>query len=97
MKDTSEPREPFPSGSESFDSVTKSIIDYLEQHLPGYPFQHSLDTVFVEELRADFPDVDLLGEIKILRWYLNDQPICMRNPRATLRRWVARARPHQRR
>lgn len=96
MKDTFEPRDPFP-GSELSDSITASILDYLEHHLPGYPFQASLDTVLVEELRADFPDVDLLGEIKILRWYLNDQLLYLRNPRATLRRWVARARPIQRR
>jgi hypothetical protein len=74
------------------------ILDYLEHHLPGYPFDLRLDTAFVDELVRDFHDLDLLEEIKAFRWYYEDSPLSRgKKPRVTLRRWLANARPRDRR
>jgi len=65
------------------------VLDYLEHHLPDYPFDPDIDTPFVLELLDDFPSVDILEQIKALRWYLGDQPPS--SPRLSLRRWIRRA------
>lgn len=65
------------------------ILDYLEDCFPGYPFDPQIDGAFVEELLEDFPSVDILEEIKALRWYLGDRP--PPSPRLRLRRWIRRA------
>jgi len=73
---------------------TAGILDYLEQHLPDYPFRRDIDRPFVEELVADFPHVDLLEQIKAFRWYYDNQPVSrLRKPRLALRRWLVNARP----
>lgn len=70
----------------------KPILTYLEQQLPGYPFDPQLDPLFVAELAADFPQVDLLEEIKTFRWYYDNAPLArVKNIRVALRRWVANA------
>jgi hypothetical protein len=75
------------------DEATAAILDYLAHRLPGYPFRPEVDRPFVEELAADFPDIDVLEEIKAFRWYYENQPLTrVRNPRVALRRWVANAR-----
>jgi hypothetical protein len=68
------------------------ILNYLEEQLPGYPFDQQLDQAFVQELLDDFPNLDVLEEIKRFRWYYDNQPP-LRRPRATIRRWIARALP----
>jgi len=73
------------------------LLDYLEHGLNGYPFDPKVDQPFVEELLNDFSHLDLLEEIKILRWYHDDQPFKnQQHPRASLRRWIGRGRrrPH---
>jgi len=50
-----------------------AILDYLEHQLPGYRFDDRLDMLFVRELLEDFPDMDILEEIKNLR-SLSRQP-----------------------
>ena len=35
------------------------ILDYLENHMPGYPFEPEIDTPFVHELVEDFPSLDV--------------------------------------
>jgi hypothetical protein len=48
----------------------------------------------VDELLDDFPDVDILEEVKAFRWYYENQPLArIRSPRVALRRWIANARP----
>lgn len=69
------------------------ILDYLQRSLPGYPFNPDIDRPFVEELLDDFPDVDILEEVKVFRWYYENQPLArVRSPRVALRRWIANAR-----
>jgi hypothetical protein len=69
-----------------------AILDYLQHQLPGYPFQQRLDAPFVRELLDDFPDTDVLEEIKNLRWYHDNRPLSgAKTARIALRRWVARA------
>ncbi len=73
------------------------ILDYLERRVPGYGFIRSVDSLFVEELLDDFPSVDILEEIKTYRWYYDNEPLSrMKNQRAILRRWIAKARPRSR-
>jgi len=74
------------------DSVLAESLEYLEYRIPNYPFDPGLDKVFVAELLADFPDLDLLEEIKTFRWNYDNHPIAWdSNPRVALRRWVSSA------
>lgn len=73
--------------------VLRRVLDYLDQKLPGYPFNPDVDRPFVEELLDDFPDIDILEEVKTFRWYYENQPLArVRSPRVALRRWIAKAR-----
>ena len=72
----------------------QQILDYLQHQLPGYPFQPELDVDYVEELLDDFPDIDILAQIKAFRWYYNNRPFrSVKKPRVALRRWLANAWP----
>lgn len=75
--------------------AVRRLLDYLLHDLPGYPFDPDLDTPFVQELHNGFPHLDLVEQIKLFRWYHDNQAPLKRHPRATLRRWIrgARARP----
>lgn len=72
--------------------------NYLDQALeclagvPGYPFSEETDRPLVAELMRDFPEVDLIDQIKAWRWYRVDNPSRLKNPRGALRRWMLRAR-----
>ncbi len=79
---------PSPTG----DPKVTAVLDYLESHLPGYPFDPEVDVPFVEELAADFPTVDILDQVKSFRWYYDNQPLAhAKKPRLKLRRWIAGA------
>lgn len=72
--------------------ITKDLLSYL-QHLPSYPFDAKVDPLFVKELIADFPNVNLLEETKAFRWYYDNDPGSkMKHVRLGLRRWIFRAR-----
>ena len=47
-----------------FDNSPEKILAYLQEQLPDYPYRPELDAAFIAELAADFPDVDILEEIK---------------------------------
>ena len=72
--------------------------DYLGRALealagvPGYPFDEDHDRPLVAELMRDFPDIDIIEQIKAWRWYRVDNPSMLKNPRGALRRWMLRAR-----
>ena len=75
-----------------YDNSPNDILAYLENQLPDYPLKPELDAPFVDELVADFPDVDILEQIKTFRWYYDNQPLaCVKNIRVALRRWIANA------
>jgi len=68
------------------------ILDYLRDELPGYCFDDNIDQPFVRELIADFPDTDILEELKMFRWCRNNEPFTgTASQRLVLRRWIARA------
>ena len=76
------------------DSMMAASLEYLEYQILNYPFERELDELFVAELLADFPDVDLLEEIKTFRWHYDSNPVArVANPRSALRRWVASFTP----
>ena len=81
-----------------FDNSPEKILAYLQEQLPGYPYRADLDAAFIGELAADFPDVDILEEIKSFRWYYDNAPLSrVKNVRVALRRWIANANgPHYR-
>lgn len=76
------------------DPVTTDVLVYLRDKLPGYNFQLALDTEFVRELLDDFPDVDVLEEIKTYRWYY-DRELAKKNHRPAIRRWIANSKPRR--
>ena len=75
-----------------FDNSPEQILAYLQELLPGYPYRADLDAAFIGELAADFPDLDILEEIKSFRWYYDNAPLSrVENVRVALRRWIANA------
>ena len=60
--------------------------------ISGYPFSETIDRPLIAELMREFPDVDLLDQIKAWRWYRVDNPTILKNPRGALRRWMMKAR-----
>ena len=69
------------------------ILAYLKGQMPAYPFDPRLDPEFVDELIADFQDIDILEEAKTFRWYYQNRPADrMKNLRVGLRRWIASAK-----
>ena len=74
-------------------TTTEEILAYLQSRMPAYPFDPRIDTEFVDELIADFPDHDILEETKTFRWYYqNRQAGSLKNVRVGLRRWIATAK-----
>ena len=70
-----------------------NIIDYLANQLPGYPYDPDIDCDFVQELLDDFSHLDILEELKTLRWYADNKPLAgAANPRLALRRWLKKKR-----
>jgi hypothetical protein len=70
-----------------------AIIAYLAGGITGYPFDPQIDEPFVDELLSDFYDIDILEQLKLLRWYYDNRPLAgARSPRLAVRRWLARAR-----
>ena len=79
------------SDADDFDDATR-ILAYLRDHLLGYPFRPDIDVAFVAELLEDFPDLEVLEQIKAFRWYRDDAPLDERTkPRLALRRWLLNA------
>ena len=69
-----------------------AILSYLEHEMPGYRFDAHVDVPFVRELLSDFPETDILEEIKNFRWYHDNSPLPGAGPqRLSIRRWIARA------
>lgn len=61
--------------------------------VPGYRFRHADDLPFIRELAHDFPDVDLLAEVKLWRDSKRDSPLKATSmPRKQLRNWLLKAR-----
>ena len=99
MKPTSIPdRQPLVSTDPlplNIDPVATDVLLYLRDKLPGYTFQLDLDTEFVRELLDDFPDVDVLDEIKTYRWYYHRE-LAKKKHRASIRRWMANTKSRRR-
>jgi len=74
-------------------NAPETILAYLQKQIPAYPFDLRIDAEFVDELIADFKDIDILEEAKTFRWYYQNRPADrMKNLRVGLRRWIASAR-----
>jgi hypothetical protein len=74
-------------------NTPEDILDYLKTRLPTYPFDPKIDSEFVNELIADFRDIDILEETKTFRWYYQNRPSDrIKNLRVGLRRWISSAR-----
>lgn len=75
----------------------QEVLRYLQHRLPAYPYDDALDREFVDELVSDFPQIEILEEVKAFRWYYNNAPgERMRHIRLGLRRWLANARTPRR-
>jgi hypothetical protein len=61
-------------------------------NIPDYPFSEKIDRTLAAELMRDFPDIDLVEQLKAWRWYRIDNPTKLKNPRSALRRWMMKAR-----
>ena len=69
-----------------------AILSYLEDRLPGYPFDPTTDHLFVAELIEDFPNIDVLEQVKAFRWFHGNNPAAQhKNLRIALRRWLSNA------
>ena len=72
-----------------------------EQHQPMLGFaaaQATLRELRARRLMDNFPDVDILEQIKSFRWYYDNQPLAyVKKIRLALRRWIANANGPNRR
>ncbi len=72
-------------------SYREPVLDYLER-IPDYPFDPEIDLDFVSELEDDFPDIDILEQVKAFRWHHDGRPAKHFNSiRPAIRRWLAAA------
>jgi len=72
--------------------IDDTILHYLRDRMPGYPYDLAVDPDFVQELIEDFPNTDILEQMKTFRWFYDNRPAeRVRNIRLALRRWIARA------
>jgi hypothetical protein len=70
-----------------------AVKAYLEQWFPQFGYQPR-DDLFLACLRAEFPRVDLLEQIKTFHaWCLDRQDGKPLNYRLTLRKWLRNSRP----
>ena len=92
MNHVSDVLRPLLEEPEHHDPRVAVVLEYLECHLPAYPFNPDLDIPFVQELAEDFPNVDILEQIKCFRWYFDNEPLAhAKKARLKLRRWIAGA------
>ena len=75
-----------------FDNAYQDILLECLASIPDYPFSEEIDRPLLAELMQDFPEVDLIDQLKAWRWYRVDNPTKLKNPRGALRRWMQRAR-----
>jgi len=47
---------------------------------------------YISELMQDFPEIDLIEELKAWRRYRLENPTKLKSPRGALRRWMIKAR-----
>lgn len=75
--------------------ASQAVLAYLQNRMPAYPFDATIDAEFVGELTEDFADIDILEETKSFRWFYCQQPPQRRSIRLSLRRWIANASRRQ--
>lgn len=76
-------------------TASQAVLAYLQDRMPAYPFDATIDGEFVRELTEDFTDIDILEETKSFRWFYCQQPPQRRGVRVSLRRWLANASRRQ--
>ena len=68
------------------------ILNLLSK-VKGYPFNEKKDLEFISGLKADFPDLDALEEVKKkCAWWLGKPLLKKSNPHLQLRNWFLKAR-----
>jgi hypothetical protein len=71
---------PTPDDDQLFIAELKQIL--------AYPFDEQKDSENLKQLRADFPTLNLLSEVKAWRTYKRDKPLKKdSNPRLQFRKW----------
>ena len=80
-----------PADLPSVTTEEKEILRVIRD-IPNYPFDYQKDIEHIRKLSLDYPDVDLLDEIKKWETWLLDKPLKKRsNPRLQIRNWMANA------
>jgi hypothetical protein len=71
----------------------KKILSVL-QNVKNYPYDKPTDIECIRSLAADYPDVDLLQELKHWATWVLDKPLVKgkSKPRSQIRNWVRKAR-----
>ena len=60
--------------------------------ITDYPFDEQIDRPLLAVLMKDFPEIDLLEQIKAFRWHYDGNPAKhFKSLRPALRRWLANA------
>jgi hypothetical protein len=71
----------------------REILGVLRTVAGGYSYDHAKDLAQIRKLAVEFPHVDILGEVKkIEAWAVDKSSTKIKNSRAFLRNWIARAR-----
>ena len=70
---------------------TQKILAELKK-IKGWPYDKAKDTALINDFSNDFPNVDILEEVKAMAVWLIDRPFKNRsNPRSFFRNWCKKA------
>jgi hypothetical protein len=71
----------------------KLILEVLSQ-VENYPFDQDVDLRLIRDIAADYPDIDLIQEIKHWATWVLDKPLIdgKSKPRSQIRNWIRKAR-----
>ncbi len=73
-------------------STTERQILKILKTIINYPYDYETDINHIRDLKTDYPEVDLLNEIKKWKSYKQDNPLKKKsNPRLQLRNWMSNA------
>ncbi len=76
-------------------SAEKEILSIIRA-IPNYPFEYTKDLDTIRNLSLDFPNVNILAEIKKWREYKKDNPLKDKsNGRLQIRNWMEKAEEYR--
>jgi hypothetical protein len=64
------------------------ILEYLEQSFNDYPYDKELDSSYYQVLLNEYPNCDILTELKLFHAWTMDKKAKGLNHRLSFRKWL---------